>query len=999
MQAEALARRGHRVTVVSPDRSPAGSRSSQARFERSSFARVARSSPRPTCGSRRSGRRCPPALAGARGPVFHLCQGYEGHSSSTATLWPRDRGRLPRCRRASSRSRSRSRAARGARLRPGRRRRPGVRPDGVLARAAARRRGRAARRPRRRSVRGRRQGNRRRARRVSRSGASAAAGSASGASRTRRRRTEERRRGLTDEYHHGLAPERMPFAYRVADVFIGPSRSVEGFGLPALEALACGVPCLLSDTPGHREIAGDAALATSPTGTRGLAAALPALLSARRARGRGWRGPAPAARFDTSAVAARLERARSAEAFGGTARMSAPPSPVVVVNHRSAAEAAACVASLAGGVRAGGDRRRDRARGLRLRARTRSARSRRSRADAEVFLPENRGYSGGVNAGLARARARAASSSPTRTSSFSPGALSALLGRARGPGAWAPPRRCCLWDAGGRLRLPGFDSASQELLSGELGRRRRPASPPFARQTLRLWERGGDARHLSAPCSPPGARCSTASAASTSDSPSSTRRRSGRTASARPGSGCGSCRRRASATSGRASAAARSRDRPAAGGLAPPLPASGATAASAAPARARGARVRRAPVAASRSPSPRCRRAPGATGSPLSPNPSLIPFAGASLATDFRLPDEVARVAASRTCVPATVFRTATAGRSRRSSGRRRRERLRDPRRDRRRRARGSARSSRASSAASCPRRSGTGSSRDDPDGWFGIVAVPTARSSATTPAGGCGSGSAGRRACSTPSATSRPTRPCARSAAAAASTARWPTRSTTRSAARRAVLLRVSQRPGARDQQPARRLADALSDPREARAPRGVSAAAAGRRGGRFVGEALRSRSGRPRARLPDDAAVRDRVARQLALPRAARRATTGWSGGGRASELAGWAALSVVGERGAGRGLPAREPDGRGPAAALRRRRRGGAAGSGRGASSSGRRRAVPGASRSRRCRATRRGGLSDRSCAPLDEAAVERFARALHSCRRSTTSDVSRRSAANG
>jgi glycosyltransferase involved in cell wall biosynthesis len=114
---------------------------------------------------------------------------------------------------------------------------------------------------------------------------------------------------VVDEYHHRLSPERMPFAYRASDLFLGPSRREEGFGLPVLEALASGLPCLLSDTEGHREIAGDAAR-YFPEGDPGaLADALPHLTTtgaretARRA------GPAAASRFDTASVAEKLERA------------------------------------------------------------------------------------------------------------------------------------------------------------------------------------------------------------------------------------------------------------------------------------------------------------------------------------------------------------------------------------------------------------------------------------------------------------------------------------------------------------------------------------------------------------------------------------------------------------------------------------------------------------------------------------------------------------------
>jgi glycosyltransferase involved in cell wall biosynthesis len=38
----------------------------------------------------------------------------------------------------------------------------------------------------------------------------------------------------------------------------------EGFGLPAIEAMACGTPVLLSDLPALREVAGDAAEYASP---------------------------------------------------------------------------------------------------------------------------------------------------------------------------------------------------------------------------------------------------------------------------------------------------------------------------------------------------------------------------------------------------------------------------------------------------------------------------------------------------------------------------------------------------------------------------------------------------------------------------------------------------------------------------------------------------------------------------------------------------------------
>jgi len=162
-----------------------------------------------------------------------------------------------------------------------------------------------------------------------------------------------------------------------------------------------------------------------------------------------------------------------------------PSVSVVVVNHRSAPEAAACVASLRDAFA------RESLSGEVVlvdcgsgpeETRSLSALG----ADAEAFLPDNRGYSGGANAGLAKARADRVVVSNADVV-FLPGALSALLAAVVDSkvGAAAP---LCLWDAGERLRLPA-DPASGFF--GELGVRH---FAPFARETLRLWERGGAAR-------------------------------------------------------------------------------------------------------------------------------------------------------------------------------------------------------------------------------------------------------------------------------------------------------------------------------------------------------------------------------------------------------------------------------------------------------------------------------------------------------------------------
>ncbi len=66
----------------------------------------------------------------------------------------------------------------------------------------------------------------------------------------------------------GFVPDAaLPDWYRAAELFVYPSR-YEGFGLPVVEAMACGAPVLCSDAPGVAEVAGDAAW-QAPTGDVG----------------------------------------------------------------------------------------------------------------------------------------------------------------------------------------------------------------------------------------------------------------------------------------------------------------------------------------------------------------------------------------------------------------------------------------------------------------------------------------------------------------------------------------------------------------------------------------------------------------------------------------------------------------------------------------------------------------------------------------------------------
>lgn len=72
--------------------------------------------------------------------------------------------------------------------------------------------------------------------------------------------------------------EDLPALMSGAALFAFPSL-YEGFGLPILEAMACGVPVVCSNTGSLPEVAGDAALMVPPTDTEALAAAMNRILA------------------------------------------------------------------------------------------------------------------------------------------------------------------------------------------------------------------------------------------------------------------------------------------------------------------------------------------------------------------------------------------------------------------------------------------------------------------------------------------------------------------------------------------------------------------------------------------------------------------------------------------------------------------------------------------------------------------------------------------------
>ncbi|HET6770603.1 MAG TPA: glycosyltransferase family 1 protein [Actinomycetota bacterium] len=72
--------------------------------------------------------------------------------------------------------------------------------------------------------------------------------------------------------------EELDALYRGAAAFAYPSL-YEGFGLPVLEAMARGLPCVVSNTSSLPEVAGDAALVVEPRSISGLATAIERVLT------------------------------------------------------------------------------------------------------------------------------------------------------------------------------------------------------------------------------------------------------------------------------------------------------------------------------------------------------------------------------------------------------------------------------------------------------------------------------------------------------------------------------------------------------------------------------------------------------------------------------------------------------------------------------------------------------------------------------------------------
>ncbi len=117
----------------------------------------------------------------------------------------------------------------------------------------------------------------------------------------------ERHRVARRVYFVGMVPEeKLPSLYRGAEVLVFVSL-YEGFGLPLLEAMACGTPVVTANTTALPEVAGAAALLVNPTSVEQIAEAMEQIVSDTSLRRRlREKGLAQAAQFSWGSTAARV---------------------------------------------------------------------------------------------------------------------------------------------------------------------------------------------------------------------------------------------------------------------------------------------------------------------------------------------------------------------------------------------------------------------------------------------------------------------------------------------------------------------------------------------------------------------------------------------------------------------------------------------------------------------------------------------------------------------
>lgn len=115
---------------------------------------------------------------------------------------------------------------------------------------------------------------------------------------------------LASEFHVGLSSPDMARLMASCDIFLGPSRHQEGFGLPAAESMASGVPAVLSEIPSFLSFddSHDFALFAPENDAGAMAERLVRLLGDEKLRSRlSQRGREVAEQFRSARTGQRLE--------------------------------------------------------------------------------------------------------------------------------------------------------------------------------------------------------------------------------------------------------------------------------------------------------------------------------------------------------------------------------------------------------------------------------------------------------------------------------------------------------------------------------------------------------------------------------------------------------------------------------------------------------------------------------------------------------------------
>ena len=114
-----------------------------------------------------------------------------------------------------------------------------------------------------------------------------------------------------------VAEGKLPGLYRGAKALVFPSL-YEGFGLPIVEAMACGTPVITSNVTSIPEVAGNAALLVDPTSVEQIAAAMQHIVSDTSLRDRlRTKGLARVARFSWASTAAKVHEVLAVAALQG----------------------------------------------------------------------------------------------------------------------------------------------------------------------------------------------------------------------------------------------------------------------------------------------------------------------------------------------------------------------------------------------------------------------------------------------------------------------------------------------------------------------------------------------------------------------------------------------------------------------------------------------------------------------------------------------------------